>query len=97
MERAIWWKFNMPDIPDVLVSQTFKASFPKTYRNSISARSVGGVCGVYNLTELQVDDVVSKFGAMDIRDRVVSYANDLRKIEINQLNWILQDRFAEEG
>ena len=92
----VWWQFTVPDPPDVLIAQTFKARFPKAVRNEIGAIAVGGVCGVYNLADEQAADLVSGFGGMDISDRVVSYANGLRKVEINQLNWILNRRFKDE-
>ena len=96
LERNVWWQFIMPDTPDALIAQTFKHRFPKTVRNGIGAIAVGGVCGVYNLADEQVGDLVSGLGGMDISDRVVSYANGLRKVEINQLNWILNYRFKNK-
>ena len=96
LERDVWWQFTVPDPPDVLIAQTFKSHFPKAVRNEIAAIAVGGVCGVYNLADEQAADLVSSLGGMDISDRVVSYANGLRKVEINQLNWILNCRFKDE-
>ena len=93
LERNIWWKFSMPDTPDVLIAQTFKQNFPKAVANAIGAKAVGGVCGIYNLTSSQIDDLVSGLNGMDISDRIVSYAKELNKIEINQLNYILNNYF----
>ena len=95
-ERDLWWQFTMPDTPDVLISQTFKHRFPKTVLNEIGACAVGGVCGVYNLDDEQVDELISNFGGMDISDRVVSYARGLRKVAISQLNWILNSSFKSQ-
>ena len=96
LERNVWWQFTMPDTPNVLIAQTFKHRFPKAVRNGIAAIAVGSVGGVYNLDDEQVADLVSGLGGMDISDRVISYANGLRKVEINQLNWILTRRFKNE-
>ena len=96
LERDIWWKFNMPNTPNVLMAQMFKKNFPKAVANIIGAKAVGSVCGVYDLSEVQTSDLVSGLDGMDISNRIVSYANGLRKIEINQLNWILQNRFSIE-
>lgn len=94
LERAQWWRFNMPPIPDVLMAQSFKGPFPKGVRNTVKARAVGGVAGVFGLGDLQVDQLVSGLDGIDISDRVVAHSNGLRKIEINQLNGLLSDRFG---
>jgi hypothetical protein len=94
LERAEWWRFNMPPVPDVLIAQSFKGRFPKGVRNVIKARAVGGVAGVFDLNNDQIDDLVRGLGGMDISDGVVAHSNGLRKIEINQLNALLSDRFG---
>ena len=86
----------MPAVPVAVMSQTFKKQFPKAARNDIGAIAVGGVCGVSNLTPKQTDELVSGLGGIDISKRVVSYVNGLRKLEINQLNWILNERFGSK-
>ena len=93
LERALWWKFKFPEVPKALVSQTFKHHFPKVVKNIVGARAVGGVSGIYGLAEEQINELLDGFSEMDISDRVVSYANGLHKVEINQLNGILYDRF----
>lgn len=93
LERAEWWRFSMPPIPDVLMAQSFKGCFPKGVRNTIKARAVGGVAGVYDLADTQIDDLVGGLDGIDISERVVAHSNGLRKIEINQLNGLLSDHF----
>ena len=93
LERKDWWRFNMPPVPDVLMAQSFKGRFPKGLRNAIKARAVGGVAGVFDLGEEQIIDLVTGLGGIDISDGVVAHSNGLRKIEINQLNALLSDRF----
>lgn len=96
LEREIWWQFKMPPIPQVLIAQSFKGRFPKAVRNVISARAVGGVCGVYGLSEDQSGTLCTGMNNIDIRERVVAHSNGLRKIEINQLNALLDDAFSNE-
>lgn len=94
LERDTWWKFNMPPIPNVLMSMCFRNQlFPKGVRNGIGARAVGGVCGIYGIKKGDVSRIVNGFGDMDIRRRVVAYSNGLRKLEINQLNTLLNEAF----
>jgi hypothetical protein len=97
LEREIWWRFNMPPVPDLLMLQSFRGPFPKALRNRIGARAVGGVAGVYNVTETQADKLVDGLGGLDIRERIVAHSNGMRKIEINQLNSLLIDAFANDG
>ena len=84
----------MPPVPGVLIAQSFKGEFPKGVRNSIGARAVGGVSGIYNASEDQITTIVGGLDGEDLRDRVVAHSNGLRKIEINQLNSLLLRRFA---
>jgi hypothetical protein len=86
----------MPAIPDVLISMSFKGKFPKAVRNRAQARAVGGVYGIYDLSAMQADQVVSGLGGLDISDGVVAHSNGLRKIEISQLNTLLIQAFGLE-
>lgn len=88
--RKEWWKFRMPSIPAMLMSQSFREGFPKVVCNMIGARAVGGVCGVYNLNSEQAAWMSVEVDSIDIRDRIVAHSNGLRKIEINQLNTLLR-------
>lgn len=97
LERPVWWKFNMPPVPDVIMAQSFKGEFPKGIRNSIGARAVGGVAGVYNLNDEQIARLIGGLEGLDIRERVVAHSNGLRKIEINQLNTLLSEAFSAEA
>lgn len=94
LERETWWAFKMPPIPEVLIAQSFKGEFPKGVRNTIEARAVGGVSGIYNASEDQITTIVGGLDGEDLRHRVVAHSNGLRKIEINQLNTLLLRRFT---
>ncbi len=97
LEREKWWAFKMPPIPEVLIAQSFKGKFPKGVRNTIGARAVGGVSGIYNTCEEQITTIVDGLDGEDLRDRVVAHSNGLRKIEINQLNTLLLRHFVTVG
>jgi hypothetical protein len=97
LERADWWRFVMPPVPAVLMAQSFKGPFPKGMTNTVGARAVGGVAGVYNLDTAQAELLVGGLGGTDISDRVVAHSNGLRKIEINQLNSLLADTFTMQA
>jgi hypothetical protein len=97
LERTDWWKFNMPPIPNALMAMSFRGPFPKTVKNSVSARAVGGVYGIYNVSETQVTRLTSALGGTDLRDRIVAHSNGLRKVEVNQLNALFTEVFEGDG
>ena len=89
LARDEWWNFDMPPIPNLLVAQGFRGKFPKAVINDVGARAVGGVCGIYNSSKALGLRITEGLGGVDLRERIVAYANGLRKIEINQLNYLL--------
>src|SRR5262249_8060483 len=94
LERDEWWKFKMPPVPAVLMSMSFKGRFPKGVHNTIGARAVGGVCGIYNVSRNRIPLITGGLGGLDIRKRIVAHSNGLRKIEINQLNALFNEVFT---
>ena len=97
LERKEWWRFRMPRTPKVLIAQSFKDAHPKSVRNGIGARAVGGVAGVHNVRDDQVPQLLAGLRSRDLRDRVVAYSNGFYKIEINQLNTLLRQEFGTTG
>ena len=95
LARSEWWRFKMPGVPSMLFAQGFREKFPKVVRNTVGARAVGGVCGIYNSSDEQVDALTGKVGGMDLRDHVVSYSSGFYKVEINQINALLAKLTAE--
>lgn len=93
LERDEWWRFKMPPVPVLLIAQSFRGEFPKAVKNTVGARAIGGVAGIYNVNEAQSEKIVAGLGGLDIRDRIVAHSNGLRKIEINQLNTLLHHAF----
>ena len=95
LKREVWWKFNMPLTPRLLFAQAFTGRFPKVVRNSVSARAVGGVCGIYNINEGNCSRIHSMLQGIDLRGRIVSHSNGFRKVEVNQINSLLADGFGD--
>ena len=91
LARDTWWRFKMPDTPGLLIATSFKGNFPKLVTNEAGIRAVGGVAGIHNVDIAAAPQVAAILSSLDIRDRIVSHANGLRKIEINQLNGLLAD------
>ena len=89
--RREWWKFRMPTIPRIFVAMSFIGSFPKTIINNVGARAVGGVYGIFSVTDAEVAYIAKNLPMNDLRHRVVSHSQGLRKIEVNQLNTLIAE------
>lgn len=89
LKRSLWWRFKMPTAPSMLFAQGFRCRFPKVVRNTIGAYAVGGVCGIYNASNDEINMMTSGLGEMDLREYVVAYSSGFYKIEINQINALL--------
>ena len=97
LSRKVWWKFKMPESPSALFAQGFRERNPKVARNLLGARAVGGVCGIYNATEMQLALFREKLRQMDLRNYVVAYSSGFYKVEINQINALLAELVTNDG
>jgi len=91
--RDEWWRFSMPEIPDLLVSSGFTEDRTKTVVNSIGARAVGSVCGIYGVPARKRGPLAQAFRKTKLGNRIVAHSNGLRKLEINQINTIVAGLF----
>lgn len=92
LNRAEWWRFPMPkDRPQILLAQAFKGSTPKMVTNIAKVIPVGGVAGIYGVPLGTIEPVMDHLSALDVHERLVPYANQMHKLEINQLNTLLHD------
>jgi hypothetical protein len=87
--RPTWSRFQMPPVPDVLVSSGFVSFGPKTVVNKVGAIAVGTVYGVHGLAKTKRESVRNFIASIDFEQQVVPHAKTLRKIEVRQLNAVL--------
>ncbi len=90
LARSVWWKFEMPNEPSVLVATSFKGDRPKFAKNSAKAIAVGGVAGISGDAG-EVDLALQRLASTTLIDRIVAHANGLFKVEINQLNTLIRE------
>lgn len=88
--RPIWWKFSMPEVPDLLAASGFRGARPKIVVNKISAYAIGGVSGIYGVRKSRRTHVAQSVSRLRLSQRVVPYSNGLKKVEINQFNTLLK-------
>ena len=89
LARDEWWRFTMPPVPVALVASSFKKDAPKCVDNLIQARAVGSVCGIYETDEHDLVALRSLLSDPGLPERIVPHANEMRKLEIGQINTLL--------
>lgn len=97
VSREEWWKFTMPEVPPILAATGFRGERPKIAINSINGRAVGSVSGIYGVPALKRSQFVAAFRQLELSDRIVPHSNGLKKVEINQLNSLLEELAKKTG
>ncbi len=90
-KRPVWWKYADPPSPRILYSAGFVRERPKILRNDVGARALGSVHGIFATTRIpSVNDLVHHLRRLHFEGRVFPHSGGLRKIEVGQMNGILQ-------
>lgn len=89
LSRDKWWSFTIPTAPDLLIATGFRGSFPKAVINTCGAVAVGGVAGVYGASQARRRSILQSISQTNLDGSIVPHSNGLRKLEINQLNTVL--------
>jgi len=92
-QRATWWQFEMPEAPRVLYSSGFRGPAPKSMINKIGAIAVGAVCGIYTSSDTAARQIYDHIQNLDFSTQVVAMSKGFTKVEINQMNGVLQSLF----
>ena len=92
--RDIWYKYRMPPIPFVLYNAGFVHHGPKSVLNKIGAIGVGSVHGIIgNKTNREKISLLNYIREFDFENRVVAHAKTLKKVEVNQMNGVINGFF----
>jgi len=88
--RRPWYRYALHPIPKLLVSAGFSGLGPKILINTVGAHAVGAVSGIHSedstiSTQAIRDSIVS----IDFSKTVLSHSGTLRKVEVRQLNSVL--------
>lgn len=89
--REIWWKYKPHPAPEMLFSSGFVGTGTKVLVNDCGAVAAGSVYGVMLRGEQAVQDIAQQLRAYDFEKRVVSHSNNLKKVEVRQLNAVLAE------
>lgn len=88
--RSDWACYMPHPTPVLLISSGFVGKGPKILVNEIGAVAVGSVYGVLtSLSKTKLKRLVDRLRTYDFGKRLVHHANNLKKIEVRQLNAVL--------
>ncbi|MGH9760656.1 MAG: Eco57I restriction-modification methylase domain-containing protein [Blastocatellia bacterium] len=84
-----WYKYLPHPVPQILFSSGFTKFGPKVLVNSVGARAVGSVWGIHSEKKLPLRRLQAYLLTINFERRVVAHAKTLKKIEVKQLNAVL--------
>ncbi len=87
--RDIWYAFAPHPVSTILYSSGFTHYGPKFLINKIGVIAVGSVHGIHSETDISINDLVRYLRNMNFQKRVVAHAGALKKIEVRQMNSVL--------
>ncbi|WP_334009222.1 class I SAM-dependent methyltransferase [Burkholderia cepacia] len=93
-KRQTWWRTKVPPPAQILYSSGFKSSTPKMFKNEMGAVHVGAVHGIYCQPKKSADMLLTELLSMDFSKRVVPLSGGFLKIEVNQMNAVLNQLCA---
>lgn len=88
-DRKNWWQYRIHPAAPLLVASGFIRFGPKVVKNSIKAVAIGSVYSVFAQGTGHVRLLESKLRETNFEAQVVSHSNNLKKIEIRQLNSVI--------
>lgn len=92
--RQTWWRARVPPTAQILYSSGFKTAGPKMYKNEVEAVHVGAIHGIYCQPKKTADALITQLLEMDFSKRVVPLSGGFLKIEVNQMNAVLNQLCA---
>lgn len=84
--RSTWWRYRPHATPQLLFSSGFVGRTAKVLVNEVGAVAVGSVYGIFQSGRGSPLAVAAKLKEYDFVSRVVSHSNNLKKVEVRQLN-----------
>ena len=89
--REIWWEYPEVNSPKILYSSSFTKYGPKIVINRINAIAVNSAFGIYiNTNNCKIYKFIDFIKSYDFESRIVNHAGKLKRIEVNQMNSVIQ-------
>ena len=86
-----WYNYETPRVPKLLLLSGFISHGPRILRNHIRAVNVGSVYGLFFSDHVPITRLHKHLLNFDVESRVVPHAKTLKKIEVGQLNGLLEE------
>jgi hypothetical protein len=93
--REPWYRYAVHPIPRLLVSSGFTGTGPKVLLNCLGAHAVGAVTGIHGDRRFASRQLHKHLVGLALNKLVVPHAKSLKKIEVRQLNTVLNDYVHE--
>ncbi|HEY0003833.1 MAG TPA: hypothetical protein VGB17_03400 [Pyrinomonadaceae bacterium] len=84
-----WFNYESHPVSQLLFSSGFTKFGPKVLINSVGAHATGSVYGIHSKKKLPVRHLQAYLLEIDFEKRVVAHSGKLKKVEIKQLNAVL--------
>lgn len=84
-----WYKFENYIVPQILIHSGFTSFGPRVLHNKIGAVAVGSVMAIDSETTFDVVNLITYLKCFNFEDQVVAHSNNLKKIEVRQLNSVI--------
>jgi hypothetical protein len=90
-----WFNYTPHPIAQILFSSGFTAFGPKILLNWVGACAVGAVLGIHGKKKIPIRRLQDYLLKINFEERVVAHARKLKKVEVKQLNSVL-NAFVEK-
>jgi hypothetical protein len=91
LNQSPWYRYENPQLPRLIFHSGFMKPGPKVIVNSIGAQVVGSVYGIHSdIPKLRLRELRKYLARYDFERRIVAHAKTLRKVEVAQLNGVLE-------
>lgn len=88
--QSPWYRYEEIKVPPLLVHSGFSLDGPRVLVNSVRAVPVGAMYGIYGCPKKSAPALRRKIAKKQVLRRVVPHSGRLRKIEVGQLNGLLE-------
>jgi len=89
--RRPWYKYSPHPAPQLLYNSGFTIKGPRFVVNKVKARTIGGVHGIHSKEKLKVQRLRSYLSSIMFEKQVVPHSGALKKIEVCQMNGVLNE------
>jgi len=90
-QQSPWWNYLAHQAPEILYNPGFVERAPQFIDNRYSVIAVGSAFGIHSLNGISRSALIAELSQFDFKSRLISYAKVLRRVEVNQMNTVLNE------